>query len=146
MFEKILVPLDGSETAEKVIPYVMNITHTYESTVVLLRVIPPFRKSLKASLKIIDQGKAEIENFVGNYMDELTERLRFENIDVESEIVWGSPAMIIIDFAESSGSDLIILGSHGEHASNRWPLGSISTKVIRSRISMPVLIVPTIME
>ena len=143
MLKMILVPIDGSETAEKVFPYVINISHTYASSIVLLRVIPPFRRSLRGSLEIIAQVKTQIKSIVENYMDEITGRLRTEGINVESEILWGEPAATIIDFAESSGCDLIILGSHGEHASFRWPLGSISTKVIRSRNSMPVLIIPT---
>ena len=144
MFKEILVPLDGSETAEKVIPYVIDISRTYGSSIMLLRVIPPLRRSLNASLEIIDQVKTQIESIVGSYMDEVTERLITEGIDIESEIIWGSPAATIIDLAETSGCDLIILGSHGESASFRWYLGSVSAKVIRAKKMIPVLIVPTI--
>jgi nucleotide-binding universal stress UspA family protein len=58
MFENYLFPLDGSEIAEKAIPLVMNIPQTCESSEILLGVLPPFRKSLTPSIKIIDMGKA----------------------------------------------------------------------------------------
>jgi nucleotide-binding universal stress UspA family protein len=143
MYRRILVPLDGSETAEKVLPVVkMEGTH-HQATIVLMRVIPPLRASLMMSPKFLEQTTQQVTEITQNYLEGIAEQLRAEGLEVEIEIQSGPPAQHILDFAESNQCDLIIIGSRGETGVVRWRFGSVASKVVRAKTAMPVLVVST---
>jgi nucleotide-binding universal stress UspA family protein len=62
---------------------------------------------------------------------------------VETEIEHGPPAQRIVDFAEESGCDLIIIGTRGETGALQWRFGGVASKVVRAKTTMPVLVVTT---
>ncbi len=62
------------------------------------------------------------------------------NVEIESIILEGSPAVEIIDFAEKNDIDLIVMSSHGKSAIQRFPIGSVAEKVIKhSKIDVLVV-------
>jgi nucleotide-binding universal stress UspA family protein len=143
MYRRILVPLDGSETAEKVLPVVKMEGTCHQATIVLMRVIPPLRGSLVMSPKFLEQTTQQVTEITQNYLEGIAEQLRAEGLEVEIEIQSGPPAQLILDFAESNQCDLIIIGSRGETGAMRWRFGSVSSKVVRAKTAMPVLVVST---
>ncbi len=54
-----------------------------------------------------------------------------ENVEVESVILEGSPAHEIVNFAEENDIDLIVMGTHGKNAIERFLLGSVAENVVR---------------
>jgi nucleotide-binding universal stress UspA family protein len=62
---------------------------------------------------------------------------------VESLIEHGTPAQTIIDVAQKTDCDLIILGSHGETNASQWRLGSVANKVIKARSYTSILLITT---
>ena len=143
MFKRILVPLDGSEIAEGVLPVVKAEAHCHGATVVLIRVIAPFRSSLMMVPSLLEQANAQALTIVERYLQDVAERLRSEGLEVETRIERGPPAERILDVAEGEGCDLIIIGSHGETGAMRWRFGGVAFKIVKSKTPMAVMIVTT---
>jgi nucleotide-binding universal stress UspA family protein len=144
MFKRILVPLDGSKTAEKVLPVAIAEARGHGATLVVLRVIAPLRGSLMMIPSLIETCNESIASIIQNYLDDVVERLRSEGLDVETGIERGPPAQRILEFAESSECDLIIIGSRGETGIMRWRFGSVAHKVVKAKSLIPVMIVTTV--
>jgi nucleotide-binding universal stress UspA family protein len=143
MFKRILVPLDGSEIAEGVLPVVKAEAQCHGSTVVLIRVIAPFRSSLMMVPSLLEQANAQAMAIVEEYLNDVSERLRSEGLDVEARIERGPPAQRILELAEGDGCDLIIIGSHGETGEMRWRFGGVAFKIVKAKTSCAVMIVTT---
>ena len=141
--ERMLVPLDGSETAEKVLPWVISEGLVHGSTIVLLRVIPPLRGLLMIPPWLREQTDEFAAGVTQDYLTNIAERLRTEGLKVETVIENGSPGEKILDMADEIGCDLIVIGSRGETGATRWRFGSVAFKVVKSQTAMPVLVVST---
>lgn len=142
-FKKILVPLDGSETAEQVIPFVISEARAHGASVLLLRAIAPLRRSLSASPPIIRQVFDQLNSIAADYLERITETIQSEGIEVESIIERGFPAQTIIEVAQEKECDLIILGSHGETNAPQWRFGSVANKVLKAKSNISILLVIT---
>ena len=125
MYEKILVPLDGSEIAEGAIPYVEGVARRLHSEVILLTACLP-GESLERPLKA--------------YLEKRTEELQALGIKASPLVVWGNTANEILDFSEKNDIGLIIISTHGRTGPSVWPLGSIANKVLQ-RSHIPVLLI-----
>lgn len=143
MFKKILVPLDGSETAEKVLPYVIDVAQKHKAKVIIIRVIPPLRPALMKIPSVVEQVEQNIGAIVEHYLDEVTNSLREKGLDVEAVMKKGKPAERILEYAKSADCDLIILGTYGYTHALGWRLGSVANNIVRARIEIPLLIIPT---
>ena len=143
MYCRILVPLDGSETAEKVLPFVEEEARLHEATVVLIRVVAPLRSSLMMVPALVDQAVAQATEITRRYLDDIAAQLQTKGLEVEIVLEQGPPAQKIIEVAENSGCDLIIIGTHGETGALQWRFGGVAGKVIRAKTTMPVLVVTT---
>ncbi len=143
MFNRILVPLDGSETAEKVLPMVVTEARLHGAVVVLLRVIAPLRQSLMASPNILAQVLKEVELIAQDNLEEIAEKIRAEGLEVETIIERGPPARRAVEIAEKNACDLIILGTHGETGMHQWRFGSVANKIIRAESPITIMIITT---
>jgi nucleotide-binding universal stress UspA family protein len=143
MFKRILVPLDGSETAEKVLPVVIDEAECHGATVVIIRVMAPLRSSLMLVPSILEQSMAQIKKIAQNYLEEVASELKNKGLVVETVLESGPPAQTIIDFAVNSNCDLIVIGSRGETGAQRWRFGGVANKIVKARTPIPVLIVTT---
>lgn len=133
MFKKILVPLDGSNTSEIVLPYVAEIAVKTNSSILLISVREPDKENMESICK---------EN-----LERFAEKLRSAMIKFDSretsiiiEVLSGNPANDIVDFAEINEVDLVVLSSHGVSGYGPWPLGAVTSKVI-STINSPTLLI-----
>jgi nucleotide-binding universal stress UspA family protein len=142
MFQRILVPLDGSGRAEQAIPTAVNIARATGGSVVLLEVIPRpgdlYLLSVEASVgtqDIVEARRQEIKR----YLAQLAISEALEGVGVITEVVDGAPAEAILEVAEVQQADLILMCSHGHTGFNRWVLGSIAQKVAWHS-TIPVLI------
>jgi nucleotide-binding universal stress UspA family protein len=165
MFQKILVPLDGSEMGEKVLPYVETLALSLKATVVLLRVEPlPKGRSggafkaavaymtdmrLPRSETDVDMARhpvyresemASLEAEAKSLLMPVAERLREKGVQVEVAVVFGRPAGGILQFAESEKVDLIVMATHGEGGASPWAYGPTTERVAR-RATVPVMLV-----
>jgi nucleotide-binding universal stress UspA family protein len=84
MFNKILVPLDGSENAEKVIPFVITEAQKHDAQIIIIRVIPPLRPALMSIPLVVEKVDQDIEGIVQAYLDRITTSLRKQGLRVEA--------------------------------------------------------------
>jgi len=143
MFRRILVPLDGSKIAEKVLPFVKEEARLHGATIVLLRAIAPLRQSLISVPSVMDNVYDQIGEISQDYLDNLSEQLQADGLNVKTITKKGTPAQCVMDTAIEKDCDLIIIGSHGETNSPRWRFGGIANKIVKEKSSIPLLVVPT---
>jgi nucleotide-binding universal stress UspA family protein len=146
MYKKILVPLDGSELAECVLPHVEALTSRGGvKTVVFLRVVEPAYVPAGAygpglspdSIIAIDAAN---KTAAEDYLSKLVKRTDYKGVKVQPVIIKGPSAAGIADYAEKNSVDLIAIATHGRSGVSRWAWGSVADKVMRS-VCMPVLMV-----
>jgi nucleotide-binding universal stress UspA family protein len=138
MFERILVPLDGSELAESVLTQVRQVLSHKDSEILLLRVVtlpPSVEEDAGEPLDLLWSRAAE-------YLQNITGRLSAQGIRVRSKVVEGSPANQILEVARNERVTLIALSTHGRTGLSRWVFGSVTEKVVRVS-PVPVLAVPS---
>jgi nucleotide-binding universal stress UspA family protein len=158
MFNRILIPLDGSLLAECVIPHAMQFARIFGSNIVLLRVLNPI--SFHENPEAVDPLKWQIRKAEADmYMQGITDRLckeletdtptkklsKIEDFDeckprVEYFILEGKSSENIINFAHSENIDLLVISTHGSGGLSRWNLSSVTQKVI-NLIYLPILVV-----
>jgi len=147
MYRKVLIPLDGSDAAECVFPHVQAIARgDDEVDVVLLRVIGPLPVPGEHVIGMSEADRTRLESqyrsMAQSYLEEATKRLVAGGLSVRGDVVEGSPAAAIIDYADQNEPDLIIMATHGSTGMGRWALGSVADKVVR-HVKVPVLLVPS---
>ena len=146
MYDKIVIPVDGSELAECVLPYIENIVnHGGVKEIVFLRVIESFTASIAGADFIMgEEESTSLQNrhevAARNYLDQLIGRLQYDTVTVSGEVITGKAAENIADFASHQGADLLIMATHGRSGVSRWVMGSVAERVIRWSC-VPVLIV-----
>jgi nucleotide-binding universal stress UspA family protein len=148
MFDKILVPLDGSKVAECSLPYVEALVKGQNvKEVILFRVcekpeIPAdYPSNMPESWEkhvdhIIKGGQQQCSLYLGG----VDKKLRDAGIKVKVESCLGNVAEEIVNYAEKNQVNLIVMASHGRSGVSRWALGSVAEKVFRST-SIPVLMI-----
>jgi nucleotide-binding universal stress UspA family protein len=144
MYQRILVPLDGSKTAEKVLPYVISEAKLHGATIVIIRIIAPLRRSLLFGIPdLVEDLNAHLTCVAEEYLEDISGRLANESVAIETELDYGPPALRILEFAKRNEIDLIIVGSHGETNAVRWRFGSVSNYIVRSKSPIPILLITT---
>lgn len=158
MFNRILVPLDGSTLAERAIPHAEQFARIFGSNIVLLQVLDP--TSYHENPNPVDPlswqiRKAEADMYLRGIAARLREDLRESAPDakgaqrrgrdekkarVEYSIREGKTAENIVDFAHTENIDLLVISTHGSGGLSRWNISSVTQKVI-NLIYLPVLIV-----
>ena len=146
MYQKILVPLDGSGLAECVLPHVESIAKGCGvQNVVFLRVVEPFQapsgeaRSIftDEEIKRIDsENKATAEN----YLNQLVNRTKYDGVNIQTDMISGRAADSIAEYATKNEVDLIIIATHGRSGISRWVWGSVADRLLRSSC-VPVLMV-----
>ena len=127
MFNKILVPLDGSKLAEQVLPYAQMLAGACSASVTLLRVTEPdARMPFTANQSASDYLKYTASN------------LKPVTVDTMEKI--GKPAEVIVDFAKADAGCLIVMATHGVTGPRRWLLGSVASKVVQTAVN-PILLI-----
>jgi nucleotide-binding universal stress UspA family protein len=145
MYKKILVPLDGSELSEHALDHLKKIlTSSSDISVALLQVVEPFTAIYAGgpgATTVAQKANKQAETDASAYLNKLASRLKRKRLSVETAVVAGIPADVILDYANQNGVDLIIMSTHGRSGISRWFFGSVAEKVIRHS-TIPVLISP----
>jgi len=152
MYKKIMVPLDGSELAECVLPHVKSfVTGCQVGTIILTRVIEAapisyrdaYAKDKLDLTKVEEQTKiieAKRKSSAEKYLKEMATRIGREEIVLQTEVIVGKVADSLVDFAETNDIDLILIATHGRSGVSRWVRGSIADRILRAS-RVPVLMV-----
>lgn len=141
MYRKILVPLDGSELAEQILPHAEGLAKLGQGEVILFYVVPVIRGFEEAELspEALREQIAARGGQASKYLQRIEEDLKQKGVTARSAVTDGDPATRIVDFAEEEGVDLIAMSTHGRSGLSRWVLGSVAEKVLRTA-TKPVLL------
>jgi nucleotide-binding universal stress UspA family protein len=143
MFQRILVPLDGSLLAERALPIAAHIARTSDGAIVLLRAIEP-PVADESYTMVQESGEDRItEKFTdeaADYLNNIIHTEVMQDIPITTVEVVGSAEEAILDYISTSRPDLIVICSHGYGGLKRWALGSVAEKVIH-HAEIPVLLV-----
>ena len=149
MYERILVPLDGSKAGGAALPHVealvSKMTPGTKVEVTLLQVITSLTHRFAAGEAITDvpyteEEMEQIKQKAKNYLDKAGEGLRSKGAIVSSELRTGHAAEEIIKVADEIKADLVAMSTHGRSGLSRWAFGSVTDKVLRGA-SVPVAVV-----
>jgi len=140
MYDKVVIPLDGSELAEGVLPHVVEMVRGRASRVYLLSVAPP-KKEMGTDIPDTPSERAgNIERELAEYLQAIAARLKSDVDDVRVGVRFGRQADEILTFAGEIDADLIAMSTHGRSGIGRWVFGSVADRVLR-RAACPVLLV-----
>ena len=149
MYEKILLPLDGSKLGEAALPYieelVFRVTPGLEVEVTLFQVISSlthYELIGAQSIKVPYTKKEaeQIEKKIMDYLNKAGEGLRSKGAIVKCKVEVGSAAEEIIKAADEINADWIAMSTHGRSGLSRWAFGSVTDRVLREG-NKPMLMV-----
>jgi nucleotide-binding universal stress UspA family protein len=149
MYEKILVPLDGSDVAEAALPNVeelaVRMAPGTNVEITLIQVISNLTYNFitddeRAQVPYKPDDLKQIEQMANKYLDKVAEKLRAKGISVNTMVTEGHAAEEIIKAADIVGANLIAMSTHGRSGLGRWAMGSITDKVLHES-HIPVLTV-----
>ncbi len=144
MFEKILIPVDGSEESKKAVAIAKEMVENFGSSATLIYVLPPLTLIASAAPgeeKIL-QAIPELINFRQKEGSDILDRMikEFPSGKAQKVLLEGHPARCIINYAKEGNFDLIIIGSRGMSRIAGFLLGSVSDAVVH-HAHCPVLVV-----
>ncbi|MFB6219011.1 MAG: universal stress protein [Halobacteriaceae archaeon] len=136
MYGTILVPTDGSEGAARATEHAVELAATYGATVHALNVVEPAYSTdfnageLRASLEAAGEEAVEA----------VADRAAEAGVEAVTAVVEGDPHREILSYAEAVDADLVVMGTHGRTGLDRYLLGSVAERVVRTA-DAPVLTV-----
>ena len=149
MYDKIMVPLDGSDLAECVMPHVEAVIAGFNcSEVALVRVVNPVRLPVSVPAqgeygfteKDRQQMNANRKEAADNYLANLLDGMDHPGTEFQCVVLEGNPVAMLTEFAESNAVDLIVIASHGRSGISRWVMGSVAERIVRTACA-PVMVI-----
>lgn len=123
MYDEILFPDDGSDGSAVALKHAVDLARRHEATLDVLH----------ASGNGDENAEAIVERAAAAASD--------DGIDVNTVVLEGPPHETIVEFVTDRGIDAVVMGTHGRSGLDRYVLGSVTEKVLRT-VSVPVLVVP----
>jgi len=141
-FKRILVPLDGSELAERALVPALALATVMPAKLFFIRVAIPLSVNLDPKLyqRIIELRQNEAKR----YLRSIQSRFSSSPVEIEFQVVVGRAARSIINFAQEKEFDLIVMSSHGRSGVNRWIYGSVANKVLHNAPCAKAIIHPQV--
>ncbi len=145
MYQHIMVPLDGSELAECVLPHVEAVgTGCDVARVSLVRVVLPLKLLGGVESGLSPEMRQQLEEdsreIAGQYLEEKAQELRDRGITTETAVHFGGVVHELIEFVSAHEVDLIVMATHGRSGVSRLFLGSIADRTLHAS-PVPVLMV-----
>ena len=141
MYTRMLIPLDGSKTAENVLPYGRILARTFQIPVELMEVLDIAGMASHVAAekaRRLDTVVTEGERSSEQYLKKIASS--FSGVNVGCTVERGRPEDVIVEKAAADKTTLIAMATHGRSGMSRWLLGSIAEKVLRAATN-PLLLV-----
>ena len=118
MYRRILVPLDGSELAEKILPHASAVAKAIGAEVTLVTIVKhtlagPGKVYLETLPEVVAERKAAVNAEAKIYLEKIQRELMEQDIAARCDTLEGDAAAAIIGYAEEMGIDLIAMATHG---------------------------------
>ena len=149
MFERILVPLDGSKVGEAALPYVEELIAKLKSElqieVTLFQVVSSLTYYViagEASARVpyTEKELEVVKQKAIDYLKKMSDHLQSKGVIVKTKVSTGNAASEIIKTADEINAGLIAMSTHGRSGLGRWAFGSVTDRVLREA-SVPILMV-----
>ena len=149
MYERILVPLDGSKVGETALPYVEGLVSRLSPEpkveVTLFQTVSSLTQWIVAGevstrIPYTEKEMKQIKKRAMDYLDRAGEGLRSKGAIVKAKVSTGDPAEEIIKAADEINADLVTMSTHGRSGLSRWAFGSVTDRVLRGG-NRPILMV-----
>ena len=149
MYERILIPLDGSKAGEAALPYieelVSKLSPEVKVEVTLFQVVSSLTYVVvaggaSAQIPYTEKEMKQIKKKAMDYLNKAGEGLRSKGAIVKTKVDIGDVADAIAKVADEIKADLVAMSTHGRSGISRWAFGSITDKVLRGG-GKPVLVV-----
>jgi nucleotide-binding universal stress UspA family protein len=138
MYDKVVVPLDGSKLAEIALPYAEELAAKMASDIVLFTALDTDsgveeENSHKYTRKVAGVTRYNAEKYLAE--------AESTHVHVGTATRTGNPAQAIIDYVSNGDRNIVVMASHGRSGLNRWAVGSVADKVVRGMPRQPVMLV-----
>ncbi|MFB6138894.1 MAG: universal stress protein [Halosimplex sp.] len=137
MYEEILVPTDGSAGASAALEEAIELATAFDATIHSLYVVD--LAAVGTEVGTVDLVES-FEQMGEGATDAAVTRARDAGVDATGSVATGSPHRAILDYVDDHGVDLVVMGTHGRTGLERYLLGSVTEKVVRTA-DVPVLTV-----
>ena len=128
MTRKLLVPVDGSDHSAKTLAHACGLAKDLSADIVVLQVIDaPFFAGYPYDLTSVHE---DLEKIKDAEFENLKADLDKAGVSYQREVEKGNPAETIVAVAEAGNYDMVVIGSHGASAGERFLLGSVSDRVV----------------
>ena len=147
MISKILVPTDGSKTAQKAARYGVDLGKQLKASVIVLSVIDQRSfigravPAAETARHVIEPIEDYLREAAEGYAGEIKKMCDKNGVQSKTVITKGHPVEEIVKAAKKSKADLIVMGSHGRSALAAAVLGSVAYGVMHKDTTIPVLVV-----
>jgi len=140
MYQKVLVPLDGSELAECALAEVKKLAEGgLIREVVLLSVISIPTLNVGEGIDYSMLRKSHLEK-MQKYLEDVPSRVASKGIEVTTSILEGNAAEMIIEYVKKHAVDLIVIATHGYSGMKKLMFGSVALRVLHDS-SVPILLI-----
>jgi len=140
MYDRILVPTDGSDCADSAVEHAIDIAAQYDAELHVLSVVDSRDMSHSAPAISPEQIEETLRERAEAVVDEVAERASDAGVEVVTAVEPGLPDNVVVEYAEENDCDLVVMGTHGRTGLERYLLGSVTERTVR-RSSVPVLTV-----
>lgn len=136
-YQQIIVPVDGSESANRAAAFAANLAYCSEAALILLHVLP----EAEASTSEQAEQAAAVFQRCREAMLLIRRALSTAGTPIEERVLRGDPAKVILDLAQQQPEAMIVMGRRGLSRVRELLLGSVSEQVLR-QARCPVTLVP----
>jgi nucleotide-binding universal stress UspA family protein len=140
MYDRILVPTDGSECADSAVEHAIDIAGQYGAELHVLSVVDARDVSHSAPAISIEQVEQTLRERAESVVEDVAGRAEEAGVSVVTAVEPGLPDDTVVEYADEHDCDLIVMGTHGRTGLERYLLGSVTERTVR-RSTVPVLTV-----
>ena len=130
MFDTIVVGIDGSPPANRAVAHAIDLAHRYDAELHVIYVVDTSRYG-EPALSNVEMLLHELEEEGSDLLEEVEDRARSQSVDVSTRCCHGKPATEIVEFADQTNADVIVLGHRGVSHPESGHVGSVTERVVR---------------
>ena len=137
MYDRILLPTDGSDASSRAVEQAVGLARETSADLHVLFVL----EDIPYAPEMMDDAvEGQLREIGEAAIEEIEERAEAAGVDLVTEMREGVPHETILEYAEEADVDAIVMGTHGRSGLDRYLLGSVTERVVRSA-EVPVLTV-----
>lgn len=140
MYDQVLFPTDGSETARAAFDYALDVATAHDAT---LRVLNVADTTQTSTTRIAGDVVDVLEREGTDIVDDAARLASDRDLTVLTDVYQGHPAETIVEYADTYDVDLVVMATHGRSGLKRYLLGSVTEKVVRTATTPVLTVTPS---